>query len=224
MFAVAKSGGPGRPKDLEKRAAILEAAKRLFPHSGFEGTSMDAIACEAGVSKLTVYSHFTDKETLFFAAIRERCNEQMPETLFDVDVDGPVRRHLEAIARAFFELVTAPEAVALHRLLTSGSGSSPKLAQMFWDAGPQRVQQDFQQFLAQEVAVGRLHIDDVPLASKQFFVLLKGELHARMLCGCSEPISAQEIDAHLSATVDFFLRACAPRLPQPAPDGQERER
>ncbi|MCC6595535.1 MAG: helix-turn-helix transcriptional regulator, partial [Rhodanobacteraceae bacterium] len=80
-----RSCGPGRPKDLEKRAAILAAAKRLFLDHGFEGTSMDSIAAEAGVSKLTVYSHFRDKETLFTAAIRERCEEQMPEALFDVD-------------------------------------------------------------------------------------------------------------------------------------------
>ena len=33
-LAVAKSCGPGRPKDLEKRAAILAAAKRLFPLFG----------------------------------------------------------------------------------------------------------------------------------------------------------------------------------------------
>lgn len=217
MLSVAKTGGPGRPKDLEKRAAILEAAKRLFPYSGFEGTSMDAIASEAGVSKLTVYSHFTDKETLFFFAISERCSEQMPETLFDIDVGGPVRRQLEAIARAFFALVTAPEAISLHRLLTSGTGTSSKLAQMFWDAGPQRIQADFRQMLAQEVAAGRLEIDDVTLASKQFFALLKGELHARMLCGCSEPISAAEIDAHLHATVDFFLRAYAPCASRSAP-------
>jgi AcrR family transcriptional regulator len=83
---ASKSCGPGRPKDLEKRAAILDAAKRLFPTSGFEGTSMDAIAADAGVSKLAVYSHFRDKETLFIAAIRVRCEEQVPETLFDVDV------------------------------------------------------------------------------------------------------------------------------------------
>lgn len=107
--SVARPCGPGRPKDLEKRAAILAAAKRLFPDSGFEGTSMDAIAADAGVSKLTVYSHFRDKETLFTAAIRERCEEQMPEALFDVDLQGPVRGQLEAIARAFFTLVAAPE-------------------------------------------------------------------------------------------------------------------
>ena len=72
-FAVAKSAGPGRPKDLEKRASILQAAKRLFTTQGFEGTSMDAIASAAGVSKLTVYSHFQDKERLFAAAVECVC-------------------------------------------------------------------------------------------------------------------------------------------------------
>ncbi len=78
LLAIAKTCGPGRPKDLEKRAAILEAAKQLFVKQGFEGTSMDAIANKAGVSKLTVYSHYRDKETLFAAAVSSKCEEQMP--------------------------------------------------------------------------------------------------------------------------------------------------
>ena len=67
--AAPKPSGPGRPKDLGKRSSILEAAKRLFSMEGFAGVSMDQIAAEAGVSKLTVYSHFGDKEALFFAAV-----------------------------------------------------------------------------------------------------------------------------------------------------------
>ena len=66
---------PGRPKDMEKRAAVLEAAKNLFVSRGFEGTSMDAVAAEAGVSKLTVYSHFGDKDTLFKAAVQSKCEQ-----------------------------------------------------------------------------------------------------------------------------------------------------
>ncbi len=164
-LAVAKSCGPGRPKDLEKRAAILDAAKRLFPQLGFEGTSMDAIAAEAGVSKLTVYSHFTDKETLFVAAVRARCEQQMPAALFDVDVKGPVRRQLEAIAHAFFALVAHPDSISLHRLLTSGSGMSQKLAQLFWDSGPRALHEGFEQFLRKEVEAGQLDIDDVARAA-----------------------------------------------------------
>ena len=82
--------------------SILAAAKHLFPVHGFEGTSMDAIAALANVSKLTVYSHFKDKESLFTEAIREKCMEQMPEELFDVAVDGSIREQFLAIARAFF--------------------------------------------------------------------------------------------------------------------------
>lgn len=170
---------------------------------------MDAIAADAGVSKLTVYSHFTDKETLFFAAIRERCEEQMPTALYDVDIRGPVRGQLEAIAHAFLSLVMAPDSVALHRLLNSAGGTSPKLVQLFWDAGPKRVQCGFQQFLCKEVDAGQLEIADVPRAAAQFFVLLKGEFHARLLCGCAEPISQNDINAHVAATVELFLRGYA---------------
>ena len=35
---------PGRPKDLAKRTAILDAAMRLFSEQGFDGVSMDQIA------------------------------------------------------------------------------------------------------------------------------------------------------------------------------------
>jgi TetR/AcrR family transcriptional repressor of mexJK operon len=210
-IAIAKTSGPGRPKDLEKRAAILDAAKRLFPQSGFEGTSMDAIAAEAGVSKLTVYSHFKDKETLFVAAIAARCEEQMPATLFDVDQEAPVRRQLEAIGHAFFALITAPEAVALNRLLNAGScAGAEKLGQLFWEAGPQRVQSGMQQFLRHEVDAGQLEITDIPRAASQFFALLKGDRHAQLLCGrCPGAPTERDDELHVRATVELFLRAYA---------------
>jgi TetR/AcrR family transcriptional repressor of mexJK operon len=211
-FATLKTTGPGRPKDLEKRAAILAAAKRLFPLSGFEGTSMDAIAAEAGVSKLTVYSHFTDKETLFVAAIRARCTDQVPDALFDVATSDPVRGQLQAIAHAFLNLITSPDAISLHRLLTSASGASPKLGQLFWEAGPLRMRQSFEGFLQQEVEAGQLDIPNITRAASQFFALLKGELHTRLLCGCAQSLSVEDVDEHVAATVDFFLRAYTPRM------------
>ena len=57
----------GRPKDLEKRQRILMAAKSLFLKYGYHGSSMNQIAAEAGVTKLTVYNHFQDKANLFIA-------------------------------------------------------------------------------------------------------------------------------------------------------------
>ena len=47
------------------------AALVLFARDGYERTSVDAIAAEAGVSKRTVYSHYGDKENLFLLVLRE---------------------------------------------------------------------------------------------------------------------------------------------------------
>jgi TetR/AcrR family transcriptional repressor of mexJK operon len=211
LLAITKACGPGRPKDLEKRAAILEAAKHLFVKQGFEGTSMDAIANKAGVSKLTVYSHYHDKETLFAEAVRSKCEEQMPPEIFNADIKGPIRRQLLAIARAFFGLVTSEDSIAIHRTIVANAQQSPKLARMFWEAGPVKTQQAFESFLRAEVAGGKLEITDLHRAVTQFFCLLKGECHARMEFGCGEAMTPREVDEHLNATVDLFLRAYAPR-------------
>jgi TetR/AcrR family transcriptional regulator, mexJK operon transcriptional repressor len=210
-LAILKTSGPGRPKDLEKRAAILEAAKHLFVRQGFEGTSMDAIANKAGVSKLTVYSHYRDKETLFAEAVRRKCEEQMPAEIFNADLKGPIRRQLLAIARAFFALITSEDAIAIHRTIVANAQQSPKLARMFWEAGPLRTHEAFEAFLRAEIAAGKLEIADVSRATSQFFCLLKGDSHARMEFGCCEPLTQRDVDDHVNATVDMFLRAYAPR-------------
>ena len=67
----------GRPKDLEKRQRILEVARQLFLQHGYHGSSMDHIAKEAYVTKLTVYNHFQDKANLFSCAIEETCEKLM---------------------------------------------------------------------------------------------------------------------------------------------------
>ena len=81
----------GRPKDLAKRQSILDAAKTLFLTKGYANTSMDAVAGLAGVSKLTVYSHFTDKETLFSSAIMSKCTEQLPVLFFELPAGKPIK-------------------------------------------------------------------------------------------------------------------------------------
>lgn len=209
--ATAKAPSPGRPKDLGKRAAILEAAKQMFTQQGFDGASMDQIAALAGVSKLTVYSHFGDKEALFVAAVKAHCEMRLPSSLFDPAPETPLRERLLLIAQAFFAMVSAPEAIAGHRILCTPQMASSTLPQMFWEAGPKRVQDDFATLLERRVATGQLQIDDVPRAASQFFTLLKGEPHARMVFGCGGACAGDTDLEHLEASVDLFLRAYASR-------------
>lgn len=206
-----RPAAPGRPKDLGKGNAILEASRRLFTAQGFDATSMDQIAAAAGVSKLTVYSHFGDKEALFAAVVKSYCEQQLPAALFDEQPGLPLRERLLHVARAFFGMISAPEALAGHRILCSPRMADSPLPRMFWEAGPERVQAAFSGLLRRRAAAGELDIDDIPRASAQFFTLLKGEPHARMVFGCCEGMARREAERHIEAAVDMFLRAYARR-------------
>ena len=207
--------GPGRPKDPEKRAAILEAAKDLFTTRGYDAVSMDAIAQAAGVSKLTVYSHFQDKETLFQEAVKAKCEEQLPHEIF-VARSGSVREQILAIARAFVGLISSPEALALHRTMMAEARSPSPLSRLFYEAGPKRTLDELETFLRDRQAAGELDISDCHRAAGHFFNLLKGESHMRLLIGCCDSVSPEENEAHIASVVDLFLRAYAPRSERPA--------
>lgn len=61
---AAESKEPGR------RAAILEAAIRVFSRYGFQKTSMQDLAQAAGLSRQGLYLHFPTKEAVFQAAMQ----------------------------------------------------------------------------------------------------------------------------------------------------------
>lgn len=203
--AKGKLGAPGRPKDLSKGAAIMGAAKRLFLEQGYAGVSMDQIASEAGVSKLTVYSHFGDKDSLFATVVQAHCEQQLPTALFTECGDLPLRDCLLQVARAFAAMVFAPEAIAGHRMMCTPQMAASSVPARFWKAGPDRVQQAMAELLARRAAAGELDVPDPQLAASQFFTLLKGEPHSRRVLGCEH--DDHDLARHIGQTVDMFLRA-----------------
>ena len=201
------SNGPGRPKDLAKRRAILDAAKTLFLSKGYASTSMDAVATEAGVSKLTVYSHFNDKETLFSAAVMAKCEEQLPPLFFELPEGVAVETVLLNIARGFHQLINSDESVNLHRLMMALGSQDPKLSQIFFEAGPQRMLQGMERLLIRINDSGVLSIDKPHNAAEHFFCLLKGAGNFRLLYGCGEPPVGEAAESHVREVVGLFMRA-----------------
>ena len=205
------AGAPGRPKDLAKRMAILRAATLLFLQDGFDRVSMDQVAAAAGVSKLTVYSHFGDKDGLFVEAVRAHCEHGMPAKLFEPRPNVPLKRRLTEIGTAFCAMVMSPEAIAGFRILCSPQAMASGLPVLAWEAGPRRVQQAFADLLERRIASGELDIDDPAMAATHFFTLLKGEPHACALIGVSCCKTLPSPKAHIASVVDLFLRAYARR-------------
>jgi AcrR family transcriptional regulator len=59
-------------KQAETRAALLEAAGRVFVREGFQGASVEKISAEAGFTRGGFYSNFSSKEELFAELLQER--------------------------------------------------------------------------------------------------------------------------------------------------------
>lgn len=202
---------PGRPKDMAKRQAILDAAKTLFLNKGYANTSMDAVAGLAGVSKLTVYSHFTDKETLFSSAVMSKCTEQLPVLFFELPAGKPIEGVLLNIARGFQVLINSEESLNLHRLMVTLGSQDPKLSQIFLEAGPERVVHEMEGLLRKIDQSGALQINDPHYAAEHFFCMLKGAPNFRLLYGCGEPLSSEDSEAHVQEVVGVFMRAYRPQ-------------
>src|SRR3954467_3254022 len=72
----ARAPDPARRSERARRA-ILDSAMRLCRDRGYEGTTIEAIAAEAGVGKQTIYRWWPSKG----AVVLEALNEQADATL-----------------------------------------------------------------------------------------------------------------------------------------------
>jgi AcrR family transcriptional regulator len=97
-----------RADAARNREALLDAAKRLLGECGPEGLTMDAIACEAGVGKGTLFRRFGDRASLFHALLddRERAfQEAFIRGPAPLGPGAPARERLTAFGHAMFELI-----------------------------------------------------------------------------------------------------------------------
>lgn len=73
------------------KKSIFESAIRVFSESGYNGSTMDAVAIGAGVAKGTLYYHFGSKEEIFKFTITEGMNLINEETKTATSlVDNPI--------------------------------------------------------------------------------------------------------------------------------------
>jgi len=139
---------------MTKRAAILEAARQMFTRHDFVSASMDQIAACAGVSKLTVYNHFGDKDTLFGEVVRERCEQSFPIAMFHPAPETPLREVLLTIAVTYFATISSEEALNWHRVMCSLRLRDSSLIRRFWEAGPERIQASLVELLVRRRDAG----------------------------------------------------------------------
>lgn len=195
-----------------KTAEIMAAARELFLRDGYAGTTIDAIASSAGVSKATVYSNFADKDALFVElldVVAAEAGDILRSATAGLEGDGPLRDRFVAVARTLVRGVLRPEVVSLRRLAISQAVRFPEASARYWRAGPGATIDLLADRFGSLAHAGALVIDDATEAAAQFAYALVGPLQDRVLLDPGRVVPDGEVETHLQATVDAFLRAHA---------------
>lgn len=190
----------------QKRRQILQAAARLFLRDGFEPTTMDAIAREAGVSKATVYAHAKNKQELFAGIVQGRVALVYRSVeLMDAE-SAAAADALSRFARHFIQMILSPEAQGIYRIVVAEAPRNPELGRIFFEQGPRAVTQRLVAILEAQVKAGQLAVDDPLAAAQEFLGMLHGKFHLPCVLGVAEPPPLDELARAAERVVRTFLK------------------
>lgn len=94
-----------RMKAPERRAQLLEVARRVFGSAGFHAASMEAVAKEAGVTKPILYDHFPSKKDLYLALLDADLGVLHDEVKRALDSPIGNRERIRGGFQAYFDFV-----------------------------------------------------------------------------------------------------------------------
>jgi TetR/AcrR family transcriptional repressor of mexJK operon len=207
---IKETNKAGRPKSVEKRKQVLNSAGELFLTSGFSGCSMEMVAKHSGVSKQTVYSHFSNKEALFLAVIEDKCKEyrldnKHLEDRFLEAADCSLLQVLREWGLQIIKLLHDDQVIATYRVIIGEVNSNPRVAELFYQAGPRH---------SLEYLVNCfLKFTDKPITDEMankyavtFSSLLKSELHIKSILGLDFALSDTEQIAHVEFAIQQIKR------------------
>ncbi len=205
-------GRPSAEEASELREAFLQTALRSFLDLGYAATSIEAIARDAGVAKITIYRQFSGKQDLFrevaYRALA-RANRQMQELMVSEGAD--TKEALRILVERMYLGLADPETRAVLRLVVGEAERFPELAASLYSESS-CVLAPAAELLAKANARGDLHVPNAPVAAAQLAALAMGGL--RFLI--SKPL-ANEVErrAWAESVLELVLRGWEPRVPAP---------
>lgn len=197
------------PRVIRSRSAAIEAARTLFLENGYTGTTMEGIAELAGLSKRTLYNHYSDKGALFTQIVTdvigyaEQFARGLSTELADITA-ADLAAGLHDLGRRLALGILRPEVIALRRLLIAEARSFPELAEAYFDRAPGRVMVALASCFEQLSEAGLLRAEDTRRAAEQFAYLVAGAPLDRAVLLGTIPAEKQ-VSARARDGVETFL-------------------
>ncbi|ODP39492.1 TetR/AcrR family transcriptional regulator [Sphingomonas turrisvirgatae] len=196
----------GRPRDPAKHNAIVAAARAAFFARGFHAATIEDIAAAAGVSKVTVYSRFGDKETLFEEVIRVESVRMAAVFEAEIAAGTTLEDQLNAFGVALAGLKFSEEHVAVDRVLMNEIAQIPALAQRFFAAGPRLCMNRLNEVIGAAATRGEIEVDDPMLAADDLVGLWLGAGDLEIKLGLAPLPSVDAIRRRVRRATRLFLK------------------
>ncbi len=204
-----------RPQELNPRARakleqIRDGAQRVFLERGFAGTSTDAIASEAGVSKQTLYAYYPSKETLLADVLRHLIHENPQNPLSEVeemplDTSEELRGALDSLAQRAIASLMRPDYLALIRVVIAETPRLPQVGALFRSAVPEKLLGGVEGIVEGARAKGVVGEVNADAASRMFMgALLTYAILDGLLVGEGPP--RPPAPEQIAAVVDLFMK------------------
>ncbi|WP_409192296.1 TetR/AcrR family transcriptional regulator [Bradyrhizobium sp. RDM4] len=193
-------------EDSSKRRQILDGARKVFMHLGFDGASMGEIARAAAVSKGTLYVYFADKSALF-EAILEQEALQHGQVVFNFDPARDAETTLKDFGQAYIHLLCRPGGGSAIRTVMAIAERMPDVGRRYYLRVLDKTINRLSDYLKAHVASGDLKIDDCDLAASQFMELSKASLFLPFVFQAAPLPSEERIAEVVDSATRMFLAA-----------------
>ena len=188
-----------------RRRAVLKAGMEVFFEYGYTCASVDEVVRRAGGSKRTVYKYFENKEGLFAAVVVSLVDRMMEPLAPEITDEKGLYDTLENLGRNYLDILLQEESLAIFRTVVSEGVQFPELGKAFYEFGPGAAVERLSEYLLRQIKLGMLKIDHVEAAARQYYGMVRSDLHMRALLGLQLP-EKQEIQEGISRAVDIFVR------------------
>jgi TetR/AcrR family transcriptional repressor of mexJK operon len=204
-------------EDARSRRILRHATIAFLTH-GYAGTSVETIAIDASVSKLTIYRLFDDKLGLATAVLENLADSLGSACRSVIDMDAPIEECLQNFGVAYLRWMTKvigrTHHYAITRLLIELSSSHPESVKYWINSTKTRVAKPLAEYLMTRMERGELFDDEDP-------IFIAGQFQSgliqtsALLVANSFVISAgddADVEDMVRRKVRLFLRGCARRI------------
>jgi len=188
----------------EKRTEILRAARPILLRDGLGGTTIDRVAAEGGISKMTLYRHFPNKEALFEGLVTSMCGDMRAglESAPLADGNKPASERLADELRAFTSELSSPDYLALYRLLVADGWRFPDLAHVFDQSGMRVIRSR----IAELLETGDVSANESGRRAGEVVALALGDAYQRAVLGIVKEGEREAFAQQIDTAVTHGLR------------------